>query len=211
MPKIWPVKAEMADRIFRLDDGRTLRLDRHAIWSLECRFNGHRFRVSTGERDLAAAKQYAAETSFTEPVRYEQYPKLLNDCVEAFAAAAKRAGKFGMSYTLSKADVDRVIQRAWGRCEVTGIDFDWHYKVEGAHKPHPFMPSVDRIDHQRGYEPDNVRLVCIAANMAMNQWGEDVLTRMAAAMVLTGKLDVKRLRGSRIPSKKVRNSYAIAA
>ncbi len=47
----------------------------------------------------------------------------------------------------------------------------------------PWAPSVDRIDSSKGYVPGNVRLVCVAANLAMNEWGEDVLARVARAYV----------------------------
>jgi hypothetical protein len=39
----------------------------------------------------------------------------------------------------------------------------------------PFAPSIDRIDGALGYAPGNVRVVCFAANCAMNEWGESVL------------------------------------
>jgi hypothetical protein len=32
-------------------------------------------------------------------------------------------------------------------------------------------------DPRRGYEPDNVRLVCALANFAMNAWGLEPLSR----------------------------------
>jgi hypothetical protein len=49
----------------------------------------------------------------------------------------------------------------------------------------PFSPSIDRIDTVGGYTTDNVRLVCVAANFALNQWGDDVLRRLAHGVVKT--------------------------
>ena len=39
--------------------------------------------------------------------------------------------------------------------------------------------SLDRIDSSKGYTVENCRLVCTAVNLAMNEWGEDVLERIA--------------------------------
>jgi hypothetical protein len=46
---------------------------------------------------------------------------------------------------------------------------------------HPFAPSVDRRLSSGGYTEDNVRLVCVAVNFAMGQWGEDVFLHLAKA------------------------------
>lgn len=47
----------------------------------------------------------------------------------------------------------------------------------------PFAPSLDRLDGTRGYQRDNVRLVCTIANFAMNRWGETVLFQLAQGIV----------------------------
>lgn len=43
------------------------------------------------------------------------------------------------------------------------------------------MPSIDRIDTTRGYTPDNVRLVCAAVNLALNQFGEGIFFRIVTS------------------------------
>ena len=48
---------------------------------------------------------------------------------------------------------------------------------------HPFAPSLDRISSQGGYTADNVRLVCIAVNFGMGQWGEELYLTFARAAV----------------------------
>lgn len=66
------------------------------------------------------------------------------------------------------------------RCALTDIPFDLS-PASGARRP--FAPSIDRPDSSRGYADDNARIVCVAVNIAMNQWGEDVLYRLAGALV----------------------------
>jgi hypothetical protein len=49
----------------------------------------------------------------------------------------------------------------------------------------PFAPSIDRILSGGHYIPENVRLVCVAVNFGMGEWGLEVymtLARAAAAL-----------------------------
>lgn len=81
---------------------------------------------------------------------------------------------------LTYEDFDRLWARAGGRCELTGIPFS--FDKQPHHWKRPFGPSVDRIDNARGYTPENCRLVCTAVNLALNEFGEDVLRKIAAAL-----------------------------
>ena len=71
-----------------------------------------------------------------------------------------------------------------GRCAVSGLAFS-DERHEDAFVKTPFAPSLDRIDSTAGYLKGNVRLVCMAANFALNQWGDDVLRRLAHGVVET--------------------------
>jgi hypothetical protein len=68
------------------------------------------------------------------------------------------------------------------RCAVTGVEFTFNDTPKD-----PWQPSIDRIDSGRGYHLDNVRLVCLIANLAMNRWGEDTLRALARQMVANAK------------------------
>jgi hypothetical protein len=84
-------------------------------------------------------------------------------------------------------DID-FLQSLWeaqgGHCAVSGLAFS-DERHEHAFVKTPFAPSLDRIDTAQGYTQDNVRLVCMAANFALNQWGDDVLRRLAHGVVET--------------------------
>ena len=71
--------------------------------------------------------------------------------------------------------------RSGGRCELTLIPFDL-VNVDGF-KRRPYAPSLDRIDSAKGYRVDNCRLVVVVANLAINEWGEDVFARVARAFL----------------------------
>lgn len=40
-----------------------------------------------------------------------------------------------------------------------------------------------RIENRHGYLKDNIRVVSLAANLAMNRWGYNVLLRLSRAVV----------------------------
>lgn len=66
-----------------------------------------------------------------------------------------------------------------GSCAVTGLPFD--LSKHPVFKTHPFAPSIDRIAAGGDYSPANCRVVILAVNAAMNEWGEDIFQQVAAA------------------------------
>ncbi len=107
-------------------------------------------------------------------------------------AAKQRSKKHGLPFTLSEGDIVALIHYARGRCEVTGIPFSKYskYNVRYGSRRRPFTPSLDRIVPERGYTRDNCRLVILAVNIAMSDWGLPVLMQIARALV--GPKDSRR-------------------
>lgn len=62
-----------------------------------------------------------------------------------------------------------------GRCEMSGVPFN----LKG--KRLADSPSFDRIDPAKGYVYGNVRIVCLALNTGMNNWGEEKFREIVAA------------------------------
>jgi hypothetical protein len=60
-------------------------------------------------------------------------------------------------------------------CELSGIKFEF----ESNYKRNPLRPSIDRIDNNIGYEKNNIRIVCVWINNALNEWGEILLEKMS--------------------------------
>jgi hypothetical protein len=92
------------------------------------------------------------------------------------------ARKSGKTYDLPLGFTTLLFETQGGRCAVTGIRFSLEEYPHALVK-HPFAPSLDRMDSRVGYTASNVRLVCVAVNFGMNEWGEDVFMRLARAAV----------------------------
>jgi hypothetical protein len=60
------------------------------------------------------------------------------------------------------------------RCVLTGIPFHFH----GPHADKNLLPSADRIDSNRRYEPDNIQLVCQFINFWKSDTDNDEFTRL---------------------------------
>jgi hypothetical protein len=110
--------------------------------------------------------------------------KWLRSCEGRARSNAKRKG---LAY-----DIDGFAETLWRRqdgcCAVTGIEF--HFKrFEKALVKCPYGPSIDRINSDGGYTKKNVRLVCIAVNFGLGQWGDEVFLDLARAAV---RLDRKK-------------------
>ena len=56
----------------------------------------------------------------------------------------------------------------------------------------PTNASVDRINPSKGYVPGNVRLVCLQANTARGEWGDDQLLALCRAVVQHRDSEVAR-------------------
>lgn len=98
------------------------------------------------------------------------------------AGCKHRSAKKGRSCSLSADELAAIMRRSRGRCEVTGLEFQFH-KGEDA-RARPLFHSLDRRDASEGYSTANCRLVCYAVNLAMSNWGEDVFAQIATGFVI---------------------------
>jgi hypothetical protein len=87
----------------------------------------------------------------------------------------------GIPFQITAAQVFSMMRSTDFRCSVSGVALSKILKGDG--EVDPWAPSIDRIDNRQGYTIDNVRIVCIAANLAMNRWGYDTLLRLARGVV----------------------------
>jgi len=107
--------------------------------------------------------------------------------MRAFSFMVTRAKKDGRE-VMSKDEFLELWRGSYGMCELTRIRFSAQ-RMKGCTK-RPWMPSVDRRDCSKGYTADNCRLVCVAVNLALNEFGDAVLMQIARSMLAAGKLRV---------------------
>ena len=100
----------------------------------------------------------------------------------AFGSARSRAKRSGMAFDLTLSGIKTMCDRQQERCAISGLKFDL-VRYEDAFVKHPFAPSIDRIDSNGGYTSSNTRLVCVAVNFGLGQWGEEVFRAIAEATV----------------------------
>lgn len=82
-------------------------------------------------------------------------------------SAMKRANIKGINFNISLEHIRILL--ALGKCQRSGIHFDLSMENKGNVMRNPFAPSLDRIDNSKGYEPDNIQLVCNLYNAGKGQ------------------------------------------
>lgn len=97
------------------------------------------------------------------------------------SAARKRAKTKGRDFALTIREVEDLWAKQEGKCAVTGLVLETENTTEEHdNSRNPFGPSIDRIESTKGYVTGNVRLVVTMANVAMNNWGDEVMEEVLA-------------------------------
>ncbi len=91
----------------------------------------------------------------------------------------------GLKFSLTREQWARLVEECDDRCQLTGMPFVFgRFQNNGRkHNRNPYGPSIDRILPAKGYVVGNVRIVCLSVNLALNEWGEDVLFNVMSNFV----------------------------
>jgi hypothetical protein len=138
------------------------------------------FRCDCGTERVrhAASAKYRGGAQSCGCTRKPTIDKLRIDLI--FKTIRRGSVKRGIPFAITKSDIRRLAEAQGWKCVRTGISLDLTTNV-GSKRP--FGPTIDRIDNERGYEPDNIQLVCNLYNFCKNEFtDEDVLT-FASALV----------------------------
>jgi hypothetical protein len=129
---------------------------------------------------LAGLREYA-----------EQKPTTVRGCItkrnmgwdlsRMVSDAKKRARKKKIPFGLTDHCVREMFYMSRGKCSLSGLPFRPPEGEKVRHMRNPYAPSIDRIDNALGYTPDNVRLICVAMNLAMHQWGLEFFDELLTA------------------------------
>lgn len=99
----------------------------------------------------------------------EAYLKSLHTKAKSAVNAGKRADH--VEWLLTPEVLIDLWKSQGGRCAVSGMVLT-HHKDGCGHKD--FNASIDRINNDRSYTPDNVRLVCYRVNILRHSLTEDM-------------------------------------
>lgn len=170
-----------------------LYLEPSGLWKIDKVIRGERIRLSTQTSDLAEAKQILGRYVRGHSHRHLQtaweatVEKMLHDrkswlhrTAQGMAYRGRRSGRGASMTPLQLADI---LLRCNGYCEVTGIALTFD-RPDPSKRAAPFQPSIDRIDSSKGYSAANCRVVALAVNLAMREWGEAVIARIGKAIFL---------------------------
>lgn len=90
--------------------------------------------------------------------------------------AKTRAMKRGIAFDLDLDWALDQVERQGCKCLLTSIPF--FMQCDSTRKAHPFSPSLDRITPSEGYVRGNVRIVVLAVNLMLNDWGPEIVERV---------------------------------
>lgn len=120
--------------------------------------NEYRLKVRQGQRPVRCSSKGSAELWYV-----------------AIQRAAQSSKRRGLAFDLNLHLQEMKSRINAMRCEMTGLELRYTTPVG------PMTPSIDRIDPKKGYTYDNIRIVCLAMNVAMNNWGEGPLREVVTA------------------------------
>lgn len=148
-------------------------------------FNGDLIRASTNTNDLKRAK--LALDNLLRELESGWRDGAANTDLDWRAVAKAMTARHrihsrarGMPFEIESSYVYTLLKDTGFRCAVSGIAFSKRATASGT--PDPWGASIDRIENRHGYVKGNVRIVCLAANLAMNRWGYDTLLRLSLAI-----------------------------
>lgn len=155
-------------------------------------FDGKRYRMKAGD-DIREAKRRLDDLVFELESGWRP-GHIANDwqkiAVRIHSRHKWNAKHRGIPFSLTPSDVYVLMKESAFHCPLSGIPFSSANQAKGdpLSLRDPWAPSIDRIDNRQGYTRDNIRVICVAANMGMNAWGYDTLLRLANGIVRNARV-----------------------
>ena len=134
--------------------------------------------------------------STPKQIKDKKYSESLKGIITGLYNRSKNSKQTkNMSFNLTKEFLHELFQKQNNKCKITNITFD--YTKYNNKKASPFKPSIDRIDSSKGYTQDNVRLVCVIINFALNEFGEEIFRQICESYIKN--IDLLKLSGISSP------------
>jgi hypothetical protein len=161
-------------------------VERNGRYAVHGMLDGKRVRQACGTTNLVRAKQVLESIRHQHEMGwdddYNDPNKHWKDVAnEMWARAKHSAYKRRIQFEIRPGDVYHLMKLVDFRCSLSGIPLSKRIASDG--RRDPWAASIDRIESRHGYTPDNIRIVCLVANFAMNEWGHDTLVRLARGVI----------------------------
>jgi len=115
------------------------------------------------EKRKAYIRKYYKDNIEKEGKRYIEYLSKPDKKIRAlYVYARRRARDKGLEFSITENDVHYIYMRQEGFCAVSDVKLN--FDTLGKSKTVLDGISLDRIDPQKGYTTNNIRLVCWAVN-----------------------------------------------
>lgn len=109
----------------------------------------------------------------------------------------KKGKRSLLEKTLTIEDIIPALQN--GKCQLTGLPFD--FKPAKTTYRNPYAPSLDRIDSQKGYTKNNVRIVLTSVNEALGEHPDETMLPILKAMVKAIENNAKQNTTTPVPAR----------
>lgn len=107
------------------------------------------------------------------------YTSLRGRALTLLKSAERRSHKFNEKLTI---DFDFIYDKLVnGKCEVTGVTFDFNKSEKYDKNPH--SPSIDRIDSSIGYTKENTRIVIWQYNLMKGEVSDNELLQLCKIII----------------------------
>jgi hypothetical protein len=93
-----------------------------------------------------------------------------------FNQSRRNANALKCKFSLTKQMLHELFVKQNNCCSLTKIPFNLCFF--DVCSSNPFRPSVDRINSNKGYTQDNIRIVCVSVNYALNEFGEQIFKQI---------------------------------
>ncbi len=137
-----------------------------------------------GQMNIAATRQAPSERLRVQEIPAETYDerRMYIAFIDAMYTSARSGAKSRkLPFEITKQDILTLMLKSQGKCSLSGIPFS--DEKHGKRGRMPWWPSLDRKDSKLGYTPNNIRIVCHAVNVALWDFGDDVLIQIAKGIL----------------------------
>lgn len=154
----------------------------HPVRSFNCTHCGIDFlsKFTGSSKATSVFCSSACKTNHRLESRKTDYKKKI---YELYNGAKTRAKRDGRDFDLTLGFIEKLWDDQKGQCLLSGRAFEWG---SGPHRNHRDAPTLDRIDSERGYTQDNVRLITYHLNIAINKYGLEAFKELAQEVCYRG-------------------------